>query len=192
MLDMESIKTILKCKLKEKRYIHSLGVQQTAIQLAKIHNGSVEKASIAGLIHDCAKDLDEDESLQYVHQLDILLDDVELHQKQLQHGVIGAQFAKKKFDIQDEEILEAIRYHTTGKENMSLLEKIIYLADLIEPNRSFEGIENLRRQALSDLDNAVLMAFDHTIKYVIEMGALLHPCTIHARNNLLLKIKRFR
>ncbi|TCO79024.1 bis(5'-nucleosyl)-tetraphosphatase (symmetrical) YqeK [Marinisporobacter balticus] len=187
MLHIEKMKEILKDRLTEKRYIHSLGVQESAIKLAKIYNVSIEKASIAALVHDCAKDLSEDMLLNYAKQFDILVDSVESHQIGLLHGCVGAELVKIEFGIEDSEIINAIRFHTTGKENMTILEKIIYLADYIEPNRSFNGVDQLRKTALSNLDKAVIMAFDKTINYVIQKGELLHPTTIVARNFLLLQ-----
>ncbi|QZY57080.1 bis(5'-nucleosyl)-tetraphosphatase (symmetrical) YqeK [Crassaminicella profunda] len=187
MLQINEIKKILKSKLKEKRYLHSLGVQKTAENLAKIHNGPVTEASIAGLVHDCAKNLSNEELLNYAKQFGILIDGVTKFQPGLLHGAVGAEVAKREFFIEDDEILNAIHFHTTGKENMTLLEKIIYLADYIEPNRNFNGVEILREVALSDLDKAILMAFNNTIKYVVIKGELLHPTTILARNYLLLQ-----
>jgi predicted HD superfamily hydrolase involved in NAD metabolism len=187
LLQSDEIKKILKSKLKRKRYVHSLGVQKTAEQLAKIHNESVTKASIAGLVHDCAKNLSGKELLNYAKQFDILVDGVTKIQPELLHGAIGAEIAKRELCIEDDEILNAIRFHTTGKAKMTLLEKIIYLADYIEPNRNFNGVETLRKVALSDLDQATLMAFNNTIKYVVSNNGLLHPTTIFARNDLLLQ-----
>lgn len=189
LLSIDKIKKRLKNRLTEKRYIHSLGVQESAIKLAKEYNVSIEKASIAGLVHDCAKNLNDDILLKYAAKFDILVDGVFAHQIGLLHGCIGAEIAKREFGIVDIEILNAIRFHTTGKENMSKLEKIIYLADYIEPNRKFDGVEQLREIALSNLNKAILMAFDKTINYVILKGELLHPTTIVARNFLLLQTK---
>ncbi|QEK12040.1 HD domain-containing protein [Crassaminicella thermophila] len=191
MLDIEKIKEVLQKRLTKKRYLHSLGVQQVAIKLAKVYNVCDKKASIAGLVHDCAKDFDDEMLLNYAMQFGILIDSVSNHQIQLLHGFVGAELAKREFGIKDAEILSAIRFHTTGKENMTTLEKIIYLADYIEPSRNFRGIENIRKVALSNLDKATLMAFDNTINYVILKGELLHPNTIFARNFLLLQKEVF-
>lgn len=188
MMAIEKIKDILKRTLTKKRYEHSIGVQKTAIKLAEIYDASVEKASIAGLIHDCAKNLSHDALLNYVKQFDILMDSVSKHQKQLLHGAVGAKLAEVEFGIKDEEIINAIKFHTTGRKNMSLLEKIIYLADYIEPNRSFAGIDEIRELAMKDLDRAVLMALNNSINYIISKEQLLHPDTIFARNYLLLCI----
>ncbi len=188
MMPIENIQQILEKKLTLKRYYHSIGVQKTAVKLAKIYSGPIQKASISGLVHDCAKDLSDKELLKYAVKFGILLDDVLHHSSKLLHGAVGAELAKIEFGINDEEILNAIKFHTIGKENMSLLEKIIYIADYIEPGRNFKGVELLRKEALSNLDKAVLMTIDNTIRYVLSKEELLHPLTVQARNFLLLQI----
>ena len=103
------------------------------------------------------------------------------------HGVLGACEAQSKFGIYDPEILDAVKYHTTGKGNMSMLAKIIYIADYIEPNRDFDGVRELRSLAYRDIDEAIIKGIDDTIKDLIKRGLLLHPDTIHARNDLIIK-----
>ena len=192
LLDTDSIATLLRQKLSPKRYNHSIGVQQTAVDLAIRYNVPIKKAAIAGLVHDCAKDLDNKELLQLSLKFDILLDDVQRNSIKLLHGPVGAELAEEQFFITDMDILNSIRFHTTGRENMSPLEKIIFIADYIEPNRDFPGIDQLRSIALSNLDKATLMALEHTIEYVLKKEELLHISTIHARNYLLLDINHKR
>lgn len=187
MKDLSYIKQHIHIMLTEKRYQHSLSVQDTAVHLASLYNAPIEKARIAGLVHDCAKDLSVDQLLKHAAQFDIIMDDLTKYQPELLHGVVGAVLAKDLFDIEDIEIIDAIRYHTTGRSRMTTLDKIIYLADFIEPSRDFEGVDILRKAALSDLDKATLMALEHTIRYVMSKGKLLHVDTIHARNSLLLR-----
>ncbi len=184
-MELINIKQLLKSSLTHKRYQHSLAVQATAVGLAKKYNCSIDKASIAGLIHDCAKDLPLEELLNYVERFGIILDSVTKKQTELIHAVVGAELARREFGIHDQEILDAIRYHTTGRNNMMLLEKIIYLADYIEPNRKFPGVDDLRNVALSNLDKATLMATNQTISYIIFQNKLIHHDTISARNSLL-------
>lgn len=184
-MDIKKIQQDLKSLLSPKRFLHSLGVQETAMFLAKRYGCTVDKASIAGLVHDCAKDLNKHQMLNYVDEFDIILDSVTKKQTELLHAVVGREFARLAFGIQDQGILDAIRYHTTGREGMTLLEKIIYLADYIEPNRKFPGVDELRRVALSNLDKATLMATDRTISHLISQGKLIHHDTISARNSLL-------
>ncbi|KXG77040.1 bis(5'-nucleosyl)-tetraphosphatase (symmetrical) YqeK [Thermotalea metallivorans] len=192
MVDLEQIHGILKERLRESRYVHSLGVQKTAVELAKRYHAPVEKASIAGLVHDCAKGYNKAELLNYAAQFGIILDNVTRKQEELLHAVVGAELAKREFQIEDEEILNAIRFHTTGRANMTLLDKIIYLADYIEPNRKFQGVEALRQQALSDLDKATFMAVNQTIAYIIFQNKLIHHDTISARNSLLMDLEGLR
>jgi predicted HD superfamily hydrolase involved in NAD metabolism len=185
IMDISKIQQYLKSLLSPKRYLHSLGVQETAILLAKQHGCPIDKASIAGLIHDCAKGLNKQQLLNYVERFDIILDSVTKKQTELIHAVVGSQFARLEFGIQDQGILDAIRYHTTGRAGMTLLEKIVYLADYIEPNREIPGVDELRMVALSNLDKATLMATDRTISHLILSGKLIHHDTISARNSLL-------
>ena len=185
MWSEKKIETYLKSNLPEKRFKHILGVRDTAVKLAKLYGVSEEKAALAALIHDCAKNLEDNKLIQLIKSKSMKIDGISKRSPQLLHGLAGAILAKDNMGIEDEEILEAVTYHTTGKKRMSSLEKIIYLADYIEPNRNFPGVEDLRKTALRDLDEAVLMALEGTIKYVISKGELLHPDTIKARNYLL-------
>jgi len=180
----------LKSMISEHRYKHSLGVQETAVKLAEIYNADVDKASIAGLIHDCAKDFSDQELLKMAEQYGIEINDVCKNQPGLLHGPVGAYVARDEFMIEDEEILRSITYHTTGCENMSMLDKIIYIADYIEPGRDFPGVEVLRDVTYKNIDNGILMALDSTIKYVIERGQLIDILTIRARNYII--YKRFK
>lgn len=188
MIDLEIIKKELRNKLPHKRYVHSLNVSNTAVKLSEIHNVSKEKAEIAGLLHDYAKYLSKEEACQYIKEFKIEVDEVINLQKELAHGLIGAELVKCKFKIIDLDILNSIRYHTTGRKKMTDLEKIIYLSDYIEPNRKFPGIEEIRVMALTDLNKATLMALDNTIKYIIIKGLLLHNNSVLARNSLVLEI----
>lgn len=176
----------LKEKLNEHRYIHSLNVSKTAIKMAKLYNADVDKANIAGLVHDCAKNLSNDELLEICKHNKIEIDSICEKTPQLLHGVAGSIIAKEVMGINDDEILSAIKYHTVGKKNMNLLEKIIYVADYIEPGRDFPGVDELRKATFSNLDDGLLMAFNSTIKYVIERNQLIHMNTIEGRNYILI------
>lgn len=186
---MTTNELILKLKemLPEKRFRHSEGVANMAVKLAEFYGVDEEKARIAGLLHDCAKDMTDEEILKLVEKFDILIDDVQRSAVNIVHGHVGAEIARQQFGVTDNEILNAIRYHTTGKENMSFLDKIIYVADYIEPNRDFPGVDVLRKVSFIDIDLAVLLGIDTTINYIIHKNALIHPDTIHARNYMLQK-----
>ncbi len=175
----------LKKILTPERFEHSIGVMECAIKLALNFGCDQEKALLAGLLHDCAKDFKKQHMLQLCDEFGIVLDAVSKHEKQLIHGPLGAGLAKHKYKINDEEILEAIRYHTVAKGNMTLLTKIIYVADCIEPLRDFMGIAEIRDIAYTDIDLALIKCIDSTIKQVLARGRLIHPLTIEARNYIL-------
>lgn len=179
------IDNYLKANLKDSRYIHSIGVSETAEKLALIYGCDMKKAKLAGMVHDCAKNLSDDEMLKMAIEHNCHVDNILKTNVSLLHGAVGAIIAKERMGIDDQEVLNSIIYHTTGKENMSLLEKIIYLADYIEPNRNFDGVELLRKVAFEDLNRAMLLAFDNTINYVLLRGQLLHLNTVKARNYLI-------
>lgn len=171
--------------LSAKRFQHSLGVSQSAAELAAEFGEDVEKAKLTGLLHDCARGLSSNTLLQMAEAFAIVVNDVEHCQPVLLHAPLGAQLARKEYGVDDPQILQAIVLHTTGGRNMATLDKIIYLADCIEPGREFPGIDRLRSLAFTDLDAAMLAAFDQSLRYVIELGLLIHPATIEGRNYLL-------
>ncbi|MDD3223827.1 MAG: bis(5'-nucleosyl)-tetraphosphatase (symmetrical) YqeK [Clostridium sp.] len=185
MWNEEKMNEYLKKNLEEERYIHSIGVMNTAVKMAKLYGCDDKKAKIAGLIHDCAKQMDKDKILELCKSNGYSIDYVEEKNPGIMHGAAGAIIAKKVMGVTDSSILSAIEYHTTGKKEMTLLQKIIYLADYIEPSRDFDGVEKLREEAFKDLNKAVLMGFDSTIKLVIEKGGLIHQNTIDARNYII-------
>ena len=175
----------LKKKLSEKRYKHSLGVCDEAVKLARIFGADEEKAYIAGLLHDCAKGYDIDKQIELCVEYGIELDKITLACKAVIHAPLGAAVAKDKYGIDDEEILEAIRCHTVAKENMSLLDKIIYIADMIEPMRDFSGVDKLRKTAYEDIDKAFIMGLKQSIVFNAEKNKIIHPDTISAWNYML-------
>jgi len=185
MLSREEILRSLTELLPEQRYIHSLGVEKTAVELAERFGADIQKASTAALVHDCAKAFRVDELLCLSRRYGLEIDPYCLEEPELIHGALGAEIARERFGILDKEVLSAITYHTTGKENMTLLDKIIYLADLIEPGRDYPGVQEIREKAMSDLDEALLTAFQSVISYVLTKRNVLHPRTIHAWNALL-------
>lgn len=172
----------LKNNLSDKRFKHSLGVRDSSIELALKYGFDAEKARIAGLIHDAAKEKTIEELVAIATKNGYILDDVSKSSPSIMHGFASKIIAKEEMGVEDEDILNAIEFHTTGRKNMSPLEKIIYLADYIEPNRNFPGINELREAAYRNLSEALLLSFDNTIKLVISRGNLLHVNTIEARN----------
>ena len=169
--------------LKHKRIPHVLGTEQEAICLAIRYGGDVEKARRAALLHDCTKRLNLDAQLKLCRTYDVEIDEMERTSAALLHSKTAAAIARYVFG-EEEEVCSAIRFHTTGKENMTLLEKILYIADYIEPSRDFPGVAALRKQVYEDLDRGVLMGLENTITLTAQQGADLHPNTLQARNFL--------
>lgn len=184
-LSIDDIKKYLKSTLKESRYNHVLGVVETAKELASLNKVSVEKAELAALGHDIAKNLPLDQMESVIIDNKLQLTDSEKKSKELWHSIISPILGREKLHITDEEVLSAMRWHTTGKENMSTLEKVIYIADMIEPGRVFPGVEEIRRVALEDLDKAVLMGLNHTINYLSSKNLPIDINTIKARDYLM-------
>jgi predicted HD superfamily hydrolase involved in NAD metabolism len=175
----------LNLNLKESRRRHSLSVSETAATLALAYGADVEKARIAGLVHDCVKNMKDDELIKVALEHGIQLDEVQLQNPSILHGLVGSIIAKEVMGIQDEDMLNSICYHTTGRKNMSILEKIIYISDYIEPLRKCPGLDELRSLSMINLDAAVIKSLENSIKYVISQNGLLHIDTVDARNYLL-------
>lgn len=177
----------VKIMVDRKRFLHSEGVRDTAEKLARHYGVSTEKARIAGILHDCAKCIPNDEALQRCADANIKLKPVCFLEKGLIHSYLGAYIAENEFGIDDEEILTAIYYHTTGCENMSLLTKIIYLSDIIEPQRNVPNLTKLRELSYRDLDEALIKAIGSTITHVLSKGSVLDCDTVNARNYLVVE-----
>lgn len=185
MLSIEEIKSYLKENLVDKRYTHTLGVADTAKKLAKLNGISEEVAEIAGLAHDVAKNLSKVRMKELMEENNIVLSEVEEKNANLWHSIIAHIEAKDKLKIEDEEILDAIRWHTTGKEGMSVLAKIIYIADMIEPGRNFEGVEDIRKITFENLDRGVYCGLTRSIEFLLTKNLLIDENTIKARNHFL-------
>ena len=183
-LTPEELRPIALSFLKPKRMPHVLGTEQEAIRLARRYGADETDARIAALLHDCTKKLDMEQQLALCRRYDIRLDELEQHALKLLHAKTGAAVAHDIFGVKDA-VYEAIRWHTTGKPDMTLLEKVIYLADYIEPNRDFPGVERLRRAIYDDLDKGLLMGLSDTIDEMERMGNPVHHDTLEARDFLL-------
>jgi predicted HD superfamily hydrolase involved in NAD metabolism len=181
------IKNEVQKMLKPKRFKHSLGVEKETVKLCKLYHVNEEEGRLASILHDCAKGFSAEKLLDYAKVYQIDVDEIMLDLPDLLHGPIAAMYAKECFGLENEDIFNAIWYHTTGRKYMSKLEKIIYLADMIEEDRKFNGIEEIRNEALIDLDKALLMSCNCTIGYIIKENRLIHPLTIELRNSLLVR-----
>lgn len=185
---IDKIKEDLKNTLSERRYIHSLGVMEMAVELAKIYNVDEKKAELAGLLHDNAKEMTPEELLKYVDDNNIKISEVERINTKILHGKIGADIAKKKYGV-SKEIQEAIEYHTTTNPNMTTLDKIVFVADKIELNRKSAtyDIESERELAKKDLDGAVIFIINSNITSLIQKDKLINEESINTRNKLIIE-----
>ncbi len=179
----DEIKEILKNSLSQRRYVHSLGVADEGKRLAKLYGANEDKAYLAGLLHDCAKEIKNQASL--CDKFNIKMDDIMRQNTGLIHGPLGAEIARLNFGIDDEEILGAIRWHTVGKESMTLLEKIIYIADFTEVNRDFDGVDKLRKAAGKDLNKAILISIEKQFSKFVENKQSIHPNMVYMWNDLI-------
>ncbi len=187
-MTVDEMRKTLQSRLKKSRFAHSIGVANTAVKLAEKFSVDTEKAYIAGLLHDCAREFDNSELTFQAEKRGIKIGEVEKAVPLLLHAYIGAKMISEIYEVDDAEISQAIYRHTVGAKNMSDLDKIIYFADMIEPNRNYPGVEKLRNLAKTSnsLDEIILTALNESIIFVVQKNSLLHPDTIDARNFLLL------
>mgnify|MGYP004662591185 FL=1 len=182
-LTIPQLRPIALSYLKAKRCAHVLGTAATAVKLAEKYGADAHRAEVAGLLHDCTKKLSMAEQLALCERYGIVLDELEKKALKLLHAKTGAALARDVFGV-DDEIYNAILWHTTGKPNMTVLEKVIYLADFIEPTRDFPGVDTLRRTVWEDLDRGLLMGLEMTVEEMQEMGSPIHVNTLTARDYL--------
>lgn len=177
---IDEIRFFLESNVTRKRYLHILGVSEAAKTLAMQHGEKPLHAEIAALYHDILKDRSKEWLVSYIREMGEDPGEGLLAWKTL-HAQAGAIFAKAAGGIDDERILDAVRYHTTGRENMKILEKIIFVADYIEPGRSFEGVEQIRHLAESDLDGAVLSSLNSSISYLQKQNEYVMSLSLKAQ-----------
>lgn len=195
MEEYNKYKNIIREKLSEKRYRHSLCVADSAVELAKIHGGGdnhlIEKAYIAGLLHDIMKDAGSENQLReilsaikrYKNTLGIFnIDELTMHTSKLLHAPAGAAYMHRELGIADPELLAAVRYHTTARAGMSLLEKVVYAADFISADRIYPDVYVMRAIAPVSLNQAMRYALCYTIRDLAEKGTPIHPDTVSAFN----------
>lgn len=177
-VDINNIRESMKKILDNKRYEHTLGVAYTAASLAMRYDYNMQDAMIAGLLHDCAKCLSDKKRLSICEKNNIPITKAEEKNPSLLHAKVGAYVAAEKYDVDNEEILNAIRFHTTGKPSMNLLEKIIYIADYIEPNRKqAPNLDIVRCLAFKDIDEALVKILSDTLIYLQESKEEIDPLT---------------
>jgi len=168
----------LRDKLPKRRFEHSVGVEYTAGTMAFMYGVDYEKAMVAGLLHDCAKYVPNEKKIRKCEKRGIPITECEYKNPDLLHAKLSAVYAKEKYGVDDEEILSAIACHTTGKPEMTVLEKIIYIADYIEPNRDMlPEMEDIRKEAYTNLDMCLLHILRNSVSYLNKKGAVIDPLT---------------
>ncbi|MFC4558881.1 bis(5'-nucleosyl)-tetraphosphatase (symmetrical) YqeK [Virgibacillus kekensis] len=182
----EAIK-IVEPFLKRERFEHTLRVADTAVELATIYNESIEKVEMAAIFHDYAKYFPLEDMKKVILKNDLPKDLFEYH-SELWHGPVASVLVEQEYGIEDHEIHSAIRYHTTGRANMSMMDKIIFVADYIEPGRNFPGVEEVREMAKQDLTRSAWMALANTIRFLVSRHATVYPDTFYAYNDLTKRI----
>lgn len=180
----EQAKKMVKHTLSEKRWQHTKNVKKMAVKLAKHYGADPEKAAMAAILHDAAKELPRERLLQIFADNAIIAENAPQRPAPVWHGVAAAILAETEWGVTDPEILSAIRCHTTGKPGMSLLDKIIYMADMTSAERNFPGVEKLRKDELKDLDKTLCGALKQSIDFVKEKGGALDPMTVAAYEDL--------
>lgn len=178
MINFDEIESKLEKTLKKGRYIHTRGVMYTAASIAMCYGDDIESAMLAGLLHDCGKFCSEEEQISLCQKYKIELTPNELEVPAMIHAKLGAYLAKNEYQIADENICSAILYHTTGRPDMTMLEKIIFLADYIEPGRKqIPGLDEIRAATFKDIDKAVCLCAENTLKYLNSIQRPIDPMT---------------
>ncbi|WHY60776.1 bis(5'-nucleosyl)-tetraphosphatase (symmetrical) YqeK [Cytobacillus firmus] len=184
-MNRETALDIVKEQLTEHRYLHTVGVMETAIKLAEKYGADSKKAELAAIFHDYAKFRPKEEMREIIIKEGMpaeLLD----YNSELWHAPVGAFLTEKEAGIHDKEVLDAIRYHTSGRPGMALLEKIIYLADYIEPGRHFPGVDEVRDLAQTNLNKALIKSVQNTIMFLMKKGQPVFPASFETYNDLVM------
>ncbi len=180
------MKDKLKKTLKPKRYQHSMGVAKTAKKLAVRFGADADKAYLAGMLHDCAKLPDMKDQLKLAAKYGMEFDEITARCPAVIHAPLGARHAREEYGVDDVEILDAIEFHTVGRADMTLMDKIIYVADMIEPTRDFRGVGKLRRLAGKNIDDAFIACLKESIEHNAKKESVIHPNTLEAWNYMML------
>ncbi|MRX55928.1 HD domain-containing protein [Bacillus idriensis] len=187
-MEREKALALVKDHLTDHRYEHTIGVMETAIALAKQYGADVKKAETAAIFHDYAKFRSNDEMKQIIIEQN-MTKELLIHSPELWHAPVGAYLVEKEAGINDAEVLDAIRYHTSGRENMTLLDKVIYVADYIEPGRIFPGADEVRELAKNDLNKALIVSMKNTILFLLKKNQAIYPETLQSYNFLVFEEK---
>ena len=182
----------IKKKLSEYRFYHSLNVADEAKRLALKYGADPEKAYTAGLVHDIMKDTPKNEQLKLFEKYNIKLTPVELESPKTWHAMSGEAYLRNELNVTDEEILKAVRYHTTARAGMSLLEKVLYIADYTSAERKYDDVDVMREKADRSLEEAMLYGLQFTINEMVAEGRAVHPDSIHAYNEVAISENKVR
>ena len=187
VINYERFDKVLKARMGEKRYIHSVNVATEAKRLATKYGADVEKARLAGILHDIAKETPADEQLKIIQRAYIKLNDVESQSPKLWHAIAGAAFVRYFMGIEDEDVFNAIRYHTSGRANMSLLEKCIFIADFTGAERDYDGVDEMRALANQSLEDAMTYGLSFSISDLAKRRLAIDPNSLACYNEMVLK-----
>ena len=178
---------IIEKRMKAGRFKHSKNVAKEAVRLAKKYGADVQKAETAGTLHDATKETPDSEQLELIERAGIVLTPLERSTRKLWHAISGAAFVQVELGITDEDIINSIRYHTTGRAGMSLLEKVIFIADFTSAERDYDGVDKMRKLADKDLDEAVLEGMSFTIADLAQRKLTIAPDTFMGYNDVSFK-----
>ena len=189
--NFNELKEIVKSKMSLKRFTHTLGVVEMSEKLAKIYNANIEKCKVAALLHDICKEM----NMEYIKNIcknNFMneLSEEDLENNEILHGFAGAYYVKNELEINDKEILNAIKYHTVGAKNMTLVEKIVYIADAIEYGRNYPSVVEIREETFKNLDKGILMEIEHKEKYLESIGKKSHPNTYKFKKEILKELNK--
>ncbi|MFA1733627.1 bis(5'-nucleosyl)-tetraphosphatase (symmetrical) YqeK [Fusobacterium animalis] len=189
--NFNELKEIVKSKMSLKRFTHTLGVVEMSEKLAKIYNADIEKCKVAALLHDICKEMDM-EYIKNICKNNFMneLSEEDLENNEILHGFAGSYYVKTELGINDKEILNAIKYHTIGAKNMTLVEKIVYIADAIEYGRNYPSVVEIREETFKNLDKGILMEIEHKKKYLESIGKKSHPNTYKFKKEILKELNK--
>ncbi len=189
-MESADYKKIIRELMGDYRYEHSVNVSQEAVKLAKLYGENTENAYTAGILHDITKEIPKDRQLQIISDGGIILDDVQKQAPKLWHAISGSVYVQTELGITDSDIINAIRYHTTGRAGMSLLEKIIYIADYTAKGRTYSGVEVMRELSRKSLEDAMIFSYQFTLSKLSSLENAIHPDEIFGYNDIVLNKNR--
>lgn len=187
MIDFEKYENLIKSRLSEYRYIHSMNVSKSAVALAEKYSADPEKARLAGILHDVMKEEELSVQYDYIRKNSEELTAARLLNNSVIHQMSGAAYCRLELGIDDKDVLGAIRYHTTGRRDMTLLEQVVYTADFISADRNYPDVEKMRELADESLDEAMLYSLKYTINKLVGAELIVEPDTLECYNFILEK-----